>query len=335
MAYDIEGKLVIAIASSALFDLREADAIFREKGPKEYREYQRRNEDHPLRQGVAFPFVKRILRVNDRFPGERPVEVILLSRNDPDTGLRVFKSIEHYGLDITRAAFVNGRDPFRYMDAFNASLFLSGNPKDVRAAIAQGLPAGLVFRAQHYDDDDEDEELRIAFDFDGVLADDSAEQVFQRGQLELFHQSERELRKQALGEGPLKRFFAEIARIQQMELALAEQDPNHKPRIRTAIVTARNAPAHERVVTTLREWGIQVDEVFFLGGIEKRRILEVFRPHLFFDDQLSHIEGAAGVVPSVHVPFGIANAEPTSSGRGEEGNPPPPAPTQAVDSSTA
>jgi len=317
VAFPIESKLVIAIASSALFDLAESDRIFRERGETEYRRYQRENENVHLAPGVAFPFIRRLLDLNKHFPQEAPVEVVLLSRNDPDTGLRVFKSIEHYGLAISRAAFVSGRDPFRYMDSFNASLFLSGNPDDVRAAIAAKLPGGLVLRNEFVDD--LGEELRIAFDFDGVIADDSAEAVFKEGQLPLFHQVEHERRSIALGEGPLKRFFGEIARLQQLELARQEADSKYKPRIRTAIVTARNAPAHERVITSLREWGIQVDEAFFLGGIEKARILAHFRPHLFFDDQVVHLEQTADIAPSVHIPFGVRNKE---NGGASHGNPP-------------
>jgi 5'-nucleotidase len=234
------------------------------------------------------------------------VEVILLSRNDPDTGLRVFNSIQHHGIDISRAAFVSGRDPFRYLAAFNAALFLSANPEDVKNAIMQGAPAGRVFPTQFIDDDTE-AELRIAFDFDGVIADDSAEAVFKTQGLEEFLRAERDHASVAHGLGPLHRFFSEVARLQAHELAKKKTDASYKPRLRIAIVTARNAPAHERVVTSLREWGIQVDEVFFLGGIEKHKILEVLRPHIFFDDQTSHIEGTASVTPSVHVPFGIAN----------------------------
>jgi len=296
---------VIAVASSALFDLAEADAVFRERGEAEYRKFQREHENDFLAPGVAFPFVKRLLQLNQYLPEHAPVEVILLSRNDPDTGLRVFKSIEHYQLAISRAAFVSGRNPFRYVEPFNASLFLSGNRDDVRAAIEAGLPAGLVFHTEFADD--LDEELRIAFDFDGVLADDSAERVFQSGKLPAFHTSESEKRSEAIGEGPLKRFFSEIARLQQLELDKHAADSSYQPRIRTAIITARNAPAHERVITTLRHWGIQVDEAFFLGGIDKSRVLRQFKPHLFFDDQVAHLEAAAEFVPSVHIPFGIRN----------------------------
>lgn len=304
MPYEIEGKFVIAVASSALFDLSESDRVFREKGEETYRAYQREHVNEVLATGVAFPLIKRLLSVNT--PQEQLVEVVLLSRNDPDTGLRVFNSIEHYGLSISRAVFVAGSSPFQYMGAFNASLFLSGNPKDVKEAVKNGFPAGCIYPTD-YVDDDKDKELRLAFDFDGVIADDSAESIFQNGALENFHTHERELASEPLPAGPLLRFFTEISKLQKKEIDKNQSDPNYKPKIRIAIVTARNAPAHERVITTLRKLDIRVDEAFFLGGIEKKRVLSIFKPHIFFDDQVGHIEGVARLVPSVHVPFGVAN----------------------------
>jgi 5'-nucleotidase len=306
MPFPIESKLVVGVASSALFDLRESDEIFREKGEAEYRAYQRRNESVVLRPGSAFPLIRRLLELNRTFPDEQPVEVVLLSKNDPDTGLRVFKSIEHFQLPISRAAFVSGRDPFRYTRGFNACLFLSANPDDVRRAMEHGLPAGCIFPGDFVDDENE-AELRIAFDFDGVLADDSAERIYQEGQLPLFHATEREHATVPLPSGPLQTFFSEIARLQRKERDRQILDPGYEPRIRTAIVTARNAPAHERLVMTLRSWGIQIDEAFFLGGIEKSRILAEFRPHIFFDDQQLHVQDVARIAPSVHIPFGITN----------------------------
>jgi len=305
MPYPIEDKLVIAVASSALFDLTESDRIFRENGVGAYRLYQRENEEVVLRPGVAFPLIRRLLRLNEGV-AEAPVEVVLLSRNDPDTGLRVFNSIEHHKISISRAVFVSGGNPFPYMVAFNASLFLSASVDDVRRAVERGLPAGRVFPTTFADKED-DLELRIASDFDGVIADDSAEAVFKKDGLEAFRASEQQRAAEPLGKGPLSKFFSEIARLQRFERERQAKDPSYKPRLRTAIVTARSAPAHKRVVTTLREWGIEVDEVFFLGGIDKSKVLQEFKPHIFFDDQLLHIEGVAGATPSAHVPFGIAN----------------------------
>lgn len=306
MGFNIDHKFVVAIASSALFDLAESDAVFQKYGEDAYRQYQREHEKEILNRGVAYPLIKRLLGVNGTDPEDQPVEVVLLSRNDPDTGLRVFNSIEHYGLPISRAVFVTGNDPFKYMDAFNASLFLSGNIEDVKHAVELGLPAGCVYNSD-YVDDEEDEELRIAFDFDGIIADDSAEAIYQQGALDLFHQNERLKGGEPLPAGPLLRFFLEISKLQQREMKKHTADPDYKPKIRVAIATARNAPAHERMISTLRKLDIRVDEAFFLGGIEKKRVLQVFRPHIFFDDQAGHIEGVARIAPSVHVPFGVRN----------------------------
>jgi 5'-nucleotidase len=312
MAYPIDKKLVIAVASSALFDLSDSDPVYqrsRQRDPRleEYRKYQRRKENVPLDPGVAFPLVRRLLRLNAGIPElEAPVEVVLLSRNDPDTGLRVMNSIETHKLAISRAAFVTGGDPHRYMNALNASLFLSANAADVRSAVNRGLPAAQVFPTK-FTDQEADLELRIAFDFDGVVADDSSEAVYKKSGLKAFQESEVKQALKALREGPLARFFTEVSRLQRFERNRRANDKKYIPRLRTAIITARNAPAHKRVVATLRDWGIEVDEVFFLGGIAKDRIMRVLRPHIFFDDQLSHIESTAGATPSAHVPFGVAN----------------------------
>lgn len=307
MPYQIESKFVIAVASSALFDLKDSDKVFRERGEESYREYQRVHEDDVLEPGVVFPLITRILNVNSESDQEEStVEVILLSKNDPDTGLRVFKSIEHYQLPISRAVFVAGNNPFNYMKAFNASLFLSGNPEDVKEAVEHGYPAGCIYPSDFIDDEN-DEELRLAFDFDGVIADDSAETAFQRGELSLFHDHEKEKAGIPLPAGPLLQFFTEISNLQKREIEKSQKDSSYQPKIRIAIVTSRNAPAHERVIATLRERNIRVDEAFFLGGIDKARILKIFRPHIFFDDQVGHIEDTARIVPSVHVPFGVAN----------------------------
>lgn len=308
MGYKIDEKFVVAIASSALFDLSESDKVFQEKGENEYRKYQREHENQVLKKGVAFPLIKRLLSVNIDFPpNEAPVEVVLLSRNDPDTGLRVFKSIQHYDLQISRAVFTTGNNPFIYMDAFNASLFLSANPKDVREAVDLGLPAGCVYPSD-YIDDDKDDELRLAFDFDGIIGDDSAEQIYQEHTtIEPYHVHEISNAAIPLPPGPLNRFFREISNLQKKVIQRHKDHKEYKSKIRIAIATARNAPAHERVISTLREQEIQVDVAFFLGGIEKRRVLEVFKPHIFFDDQVTHVEGVSRIAPCVHVPFGITN----------------------------
>jgi 5'-nucleotidase len=304
--FSIDEKFVVALASSALFDLTESDRVFRERGEEEYRRYQREHEEDILNPGVAFPFVRRLLSLNGAGPDDRPVEVILLSRNDPDTGLRVFNSIAHYKLAISRGAFVTGRRPYRYMPAFNASLFLSANEEDVRAAMGDGRPAGQVLGTS-LDDDPTDLELRIAFDFDGVLAGDESERINRERGLQDFLDHEQANAPLPLEAGPLKRLLEEMARLQRLERERLKRDPNYVVKIRTAIVTSRNAPAHRRLVTTLRSWGIGVDETLLLGGLAKNRALEVFRPHIFFDDQRTHAVPAAAVAPSVHVPFGIQN----------------------------
>ncbi len=301
MPYPIDEKLVIAIASSALFDLTKSDAVYRKEGSSKYRKYQRKREDNPLRPGIAFPLVKALLGLNGDDEDNRPIEVILLSRNDPDTGLRVLNSIEHHSLDISRAAFLSGGDPHRYIDAFDASLFLTANEADVRKAIASGAPAGLVMDSESNFTED-GHELRIAFDFDGVLGDGSSEQIFQRKGLEAFKENERSNADVPVTKGPLFRFFSDIANLQKAERQRQAEDPEYRPRIRIAIVTARNAPSDKRVVTSLREWDIHVDEVFFLGGVDKSRVLREFNPHIFFDDQEIHTDDVSTVAPSVLIP---------------------------------
>jgi len=307
MPYPIDKKLVIAVASSALFDLTESDEVFRSKGKEAYKQYQIKHLDNVLQPGVAFPFIKRLLSLNTAFPEQEPVEVILLSRNSPETGLRVFRSINHHALNISRAGFLNGGSPFRYIPAFNAALFLSANETDVQKAVAKGFPAGVVLQSD-YKDDAQDLELRVAFDFDGVLADDQAEQIYQKNNdLTEFHQAEELQASTPHNAGPLADLFQKISVFQKMEIKRESEDPNYQRILKTAIVTARNAPSHERMITTLRKWGVETDETFFLGGIEKKRVLEIMQPHIFFDDQLTHLESAAGKIPSVHVPFGKLN----------------------------
>ncbi len=308
MPYELDNRLVIGVASSAVFDLSESDAVFRREGEEQYREYQEKNLEVPLPKGIAFPFIKRLLALNDVSPSpEDPlVEVVLLSRNDPDTGLRVMKTIEHYGLGITRAIFMQGRSPYEYIPALNIALFLSGHKPDVEAAIGSGHPAGQVLDSM-FDDDEDDQTLRIAFDFDGVLAGDESESVMQASGLTAFHDHEVKNVMQPHHPGPLKEFLVRISRIQSAEEAYKQQHPEYENRIRVSIVTARNAPSHERALKTLKSWGVMANDAFFLGGIEKGRVLGVLKPHIFFDDQSGHLQSASAVVPSVHIPFGVTN----------------------------
>lgn len=306
MSYELDTRLVIGLASSALFDLGEAHRIFRSEGEAAYRAYQLENRARTLTPGVAFPFIKRLLSLNELRPQDPLVEVILLSKNDPDTGLRVMDSIKTHGLGISRAVFLQGRSPYRFINALSISLFLSADEADVRAANAAGYAAGQVLDSEFVDAEDDDE-LRIAFDFDGVLADDQSEAVFQSSGLVGFHEHEQRHAGIPLSPGPLAPFLHKLRNIQALEEQKVADDRSYVRKLRVAIVTARNAPAHERVITTMRNWDVVVNEAFFLGGVEKRRVLEVLRPHIFFDDQQSHLVPAAAALPCVHIPFGALN----------------------------
>jgi 5'-nucleotidase len=312
MPFQIEHKLVIGVASSALFDLSESHQVYLDKGPEEYRAYQEAHIDEILPRGVAFPFIRRFLNINRHFQKEAPVEVVLFSRNSPETGLRVMRSIAHYGLDITRASFMSGQSPYSYLPAFNVSLFLSANEEDVKNAIAADYPAGLVMPSQIVDDE-ADDELRVAFDFDGVIADDESEAVFKRDGIDVFHAHETLHAARPHQPGPLADMFQKLALMQRLQESAQQRDPSYKKIVRIAIITARSAPAHERVVTTLKSWGVSADETFFLGGMDKARVLSVFKPHIFFDDQLTHLKSPpGGTIPMVHVPFGVANRRPAA-----------------------
>ncbi|MEW9682831.1 5'-nucleotidase [Pseudomonas sp. TE50-2] len=308
MAFELDDRLVIGVASSAVFDLSESDAVFRRDGEAQYRKYQEQHLDVPLGKGIAYPFIKRLLALNDlRGDPEDPlVEVVLLSQNDPDTGMRVMKTIGHYGLNMTRAIFTQGRSPYEYIPALNIALFLSADKQHVDAAIKAGYPAGQVLDSK-FDDDESDDNLRIAFDFDGVLAGDESEAVMQSGGLGSFHAHEVINVTQPHNPGPLKEFFVRIARIQAAEEQHKLANPSYENRLRVSIVTARNAPSHERALNTLKSWGVMANDAFFLGGIEKRRVLQVLKPHIFFDDQSGHLKSTSTVVPSVHIPFGVSN----------------------------
>lgn len=309
MPFELDDRLVVGIASSALFDLSDSDEVFRTQGEAAYRRYQEEHLNDTLEPGEAFPFIRRLLSLNDLAvaPDDPLVEVIVLSRNDPDTGLRVMKSIQAHCLPITRAVFMQGRSPHKFMPAFNMSLFLSASADAVREAVGAGLPAGQVLPSAVVEEDDSGD-LRIAFDFDGVLADDASEGVMQAEGLPAFHAHEVANLATPHSPGPLKPFLEAINRIQEREQARLLEDPQYRIRVHVAIVTARNAPSHERAMSSLKEWGVRVNDAFFLGGVEKARVLEILKPHIFFDDQVGHLAGAAKVAPSVHVPFGIVNA---------------------------
>ncbi len=302
---DDSDVLVIGISSRALFDLRESHELFNAKGLEIYSEYQVANENAYLEPGVAFPLVRKLLALNDDDVEHPGVEVILMSRNSADTGLRIFNTIEHYGLNIERAAFTNGVSPYKYMSAFGTDLLLSTNAEDVRAALEKGYAAATILPGSAASR--ESGQLRIAFDGDAVIFSDEAERVYQQHGLDVFADSEREAAELPLSGGPFKPVLEALHKIQSAY-------PITDNPIRTALVTARSAPAHKRVVLTLREWGIRIDEALFLGGRSKGEFLKAFGADIFFDDQQVHIESASSHVATAHVPSGITNERQGSEG---------------------
>lgn len=300
MPISFEGKLVVATSSRALFDLSESHAIFNSQGLEAYQQYQIDHEDVPLQPGEAFPLVKKFLAINEMLEGDARVEVILLSRNSADTGLRVFNSIEHWKLPITRAAFSGGKSPYRYVEAFGAHLFISTNADDVKAALELGYAAASIIAPARVHPTNESVELKIAFDGDAVIFSDESEQVYQSQGLAAFAESERAAAKTPMRGGPFKPFLQALHNLQSQ--FSAESCP-----IRTALVTARSAPAHERVVRTLRDWNIRIDESLFLGGLDKGVFLKAFGADVFFDDQEGHCLSASQHVAAGHVPHGVVN----------------------------
>lgn len=290
-------KLVIAISSRALFDLSESHRVFEEQGLEAYQQYQIAREDEPLEPGDAFVLVNKLLNLNTLI-GDSRVEVILLSRNSADTGLRVFNSIRHYGLNITRAAFCSGDSPYRYISAFNSHLFLSTDGGDVRHALEFGIAAATILPSTVTAN--KDGKLKFAFDGDAVLFSDEAERIYKASGLEAFTESEKKAANEPLSGGPFKPF---LAALQQLQM---EFPPGESP-IRTCLVTARSAPTHERVVKTLRAWNIRIDESLFLGGMEKGKFLHAYDADVFFDDQQGHCDSARNHVATGHVPSGVAN----------------------------
>ena len=296
-------KLVIAISSSAMFDMQASHNVYKEKGLKSYSEYQIDNEDIPLDPGEAFPLVKKLLNINNHLKKSN-VEVILLSKNSADTGLRVFNSIEHYGLDITRAAFCSGSSPYRYIQAFNCQLFLSTDPNDVLGALSSGVASATILPSHSNitlnKDARLDNQLRFAFDGDAVLFSDEAEKIYKNDGLDTFTKSEKASAKQPLMGGPFKSFLSSL-QLLQSELS------TEIPLIKTALVTARSAPAHERVIRTLRSWNIRLDESLFLGGMPKVDFLKAYGADIFFDDQHKHCVQTYEHISTGHVPHGVAN----------------------------
>ena len=293
-------KLVIAISSRALFDLDEEHEVYESQGLAAYSQYQIDHEDTPLAKGQAFPLASKLLALNDQLEDPLGVEIVLLSRNSADTGLRIFNSIEHYGLPITRAAFCGGEPPWRYIQAFGCHLFLSSESADVRKALDNNVAAAtLVSRPL---DGPARDDIRFAFDGDAVIFSDEAEQIFKAEGLKAFTESEVAQRNEPLSGGPFKNFLSALH-------ALQRAFPESQSPIRTALVTARCAPAHERVIRTLRAWDIRLNESIFLGGLPKVEFLRAYDADVFFDDQQSHCNLAADHIATGHVPHGVANKE--------------------------
>ncbi|HEX6016711.1 MAG TPA: 5'-nucleotidase [Burkholderiaceae bacterium] len=302
MPASLEGQLVVAISSRALFDFEEENRVFEASDDRAYMQLQLQRLEQPARPGVAFSLVNKLLAFNGAAPGEEPgrrVEVVILSRNDPVSGMRVFRSAQHYGLPIQRGVFTRGQSPWRYLRPLAAHLFLSANEADVRSALGAGVPAARVYPHSARATDKHPVEVRIAFDGDAVLFSDEAERVYQHDGLDAFHTHERERSATPLAPGPFKPLLEALHRLQR--------EPARDMRIRTALVTARSAPAHERAIRTLMAWRIEVDEAMFLGGLPKGEFLREFEPDFFFDDQTGHVESAAAHVPAGHVAAGIAN----------------------------
>jgi 5'-nucleotidase len=296
----LDGQLVVAISSRALFDFEEENRFFEQSDDRAYMKLQLERLEQPAKPGVAFSLVKKLLAFNQ---GEAPqVEVVILSRNDPVSGMRVFRSAQHYGLPIQRGSFTRGQPPWRYLKPLKANLFLSAHLSDVRAALDAGVPAAQVYPHSAHASEAHPHEVRIAFDGDAVLFSDEAEQVFAAQGLSAFQAHERDKASLPLSAGPFKPLLAALHRLQRAGTP--------SMRIRTALVTARSAPAHERAIRTLMDWDIEVDEAMFLGGLDKGAFLREFEPDFFFDDQTGHIESAAQHVPAGHVVSGVKNPAP-------------------------
>ncbi len=321
MSYPLENKLVVGISARTLFDMRKENDIFVKEGVEAYRSYQMAHEKEPLRPGPGFGLARALLGLNEAIGQER-VEIIVMSHNCPDVSLRIYHSIEHYGLAISRAAFVSGSSLAPYLEAFHTDLFLSTCEADVQCAVDNGIAAGIIcvpegtvvlppevgqgsakagdappgatnaviypFR--------ETGQIRIAFDGDAVLFTDESERIFQQKGLKAFEENEKRYVDVPLEPGPFARFLTKLSKLR-------EECPQISEKVRTALVTSRCAPAHERVIRTLRAWDVQIDEAFFLGGISKQQVLKAFGAHIFFDDQLVHVSGAASVVPVARVPY--------------------------------
>ena len=296
MAMKLDGKLVVGISSRALFDLEEENRIFENEGLEAYSKYQQEHENDILKPGTAFPLVKALHNLNCK--DKQLTEIIIMSKNSTSTSMRIFNSIKHYGLDISRAALVSGMSIAPYLTAFKTDLFLSASESDVQEAINANIAAGIICtnKGLPIDPDEEISQIRIAFDGYAVIFSDESEKIYQESGLAAFEKHEEENAKKPLPEGPFAKLLKTISIVQNAF------EPDKNP-IRTALVTARNAPAHERVIRTLRAWNVRIDEAFFLGGIPKSAVLKAFGAHIFFDDQTVHTDPASELVPAARVPY--------------------------------
>lgn len=304
MGVDLSDRLVVAVSSRTLFDLDAANRVFEESGIAGYRTYQRARETELLQPGTGFGLVRSLLRINDR-ADEELVEVVVLSRNDADTGVRVLHSAQHHGLELQRYGFTAGREPWPYLDSFRADLFLSANRGDVQQASRAGFPAARLLDVGGPDAEVVEDEVRVAFDGDAVLFDASSEAIYQQHGLDAFIANERRHADVALEPGPLKPFLDAL-------LTVNAHFPDDEPAIRVSLVTARNAAAHRRVITTLRSWGVVLHETFFMGGARKADVLRHLKPHIYFDDQTQHLVPARQITATGHVPASYDATEPTT-----------------------
>lgn len=304
MSYDLSNYLVIGISSRALFDLSKENEIYEKQGLEAYCQYQLKHENDILEPGTGFALIESMLKINEIDASKRRTEVVIVSRNSADTSLRISNSIDKYKLDITRAAFTGGEPVAKYLNAFDVDLFLSATEEDVEAAVDANVASGLIYDGPSKDAHKPLDQIRIAFDGDAVLFSEESEMIYQQQGLEAFIEHEKHNAEQPLPEGPFAKLLKTLSYLQ---FELDEYDSTAPP-IRTALVTARNSPAHERVIRTLRTWNVRIDETFFLGGVSKDRVLASFSPHIFFDDQHRHCDTASKLVPTARVPYSNKNS---------------------------
>ncbi|MPR34679.1 5'-nucleotidase [Salmonirosea aquatica] len=301
MPLDLSQTLVIGVSTRSLFNLEEENSVFESEGIAGFRKYQLDHEDVPLEPGTAFYLVQSLLQLNTQ-ASQRIVEVIVMSRNSPETGVRVLNTIKQLGLDITRVALSGGEPLAPYIDAFQVDLFLSKDESDVQTVIDSKVCAAAIIYAPPQEFNPSDNRVKIAFDADAVIFSDESEHRYKTEGMDAFHKYEAEHEDDPLAEGPFAKLLIKLSKIQEKFPSGIEMSP-----LRIAIVTARNAPSHMRVIRTLRKWGVYVDEAYFMGGLSKDKVLSAFGAHIFFDDQETHLKSASLIVPSGKVPY-ISNS---------------------------